>query len=280
MTSTSSTPRTSTVRANGIDIHYREAGSPDSPDLVLLHGGLVSTNPLWDVTPLSYGTYLGALGERFHVIAPDQRGCGLTRHTGSEKVSMSLLADDVAALIEELGLHRPAVAGFSMGGMIATIMAIRHPGAAGALVNDAGCDVFDPESPSFLKLRMLFGGGEDATEADPAAVEAAFGSDPEGSGFLSMIKDDHDAAGGPGYWRTMLQHFFEAAQHWPGYGFDDFAAIDVPALVLVGDRDEHSPVEDCVRAYRSLPQGQLRVLPGTGHVITAPKVAAIMEFLG
>ncbi len=66
---------------------------------------------------------------------------------------MSLLADDVAALIGALALDRPAVAGFSMGGMIATIMAIRHPGVARALVNDAGCDIFYPESHSFPMLR-------------------------------------------------------------------------------------------------------------------------------
>jgi pimeloyl-ACP methyl ester carboxylesterase len=280
MTTTSAASRTATVRANGIDIHYLEAGSPDSSDLVLLHGGLVSTNPLWDETPLSYGTHLAALIERFHVIAPDQRGCGRTRHTGDERVSMSLLADDVAALIGALGLDRPAVAGFSMGGMIATIMAIRHPGLAGAVVNDAGCDIFDPGSKSFPMLREVFGGGLDATEADPDAVEAAFGADPAMRGFLSLIKADHDSAGGPGYWKIMLQHFFEAAQHWPGYGVDDFAGIDVPSLVLVGDRDELSPVEDCVRAYRHLPRGQLCVLPDTEHVITAAKVAAIVDFLG
>ena len=280
MTDTIIRSRTATVHANGIEIHYVEAGSPNSPDLVLLHGGLVSTNPLWDVTPFSYGAHLGALAERFHVIAPDQRGCGLTRHTGSGKVSMSLLADDVAALIEALTLESPAVAGFSMGGMIATILVIRHPGIARALVNDAGCDIFYPESPSFPKLRMLFGGSEDATEANPDAVEAAFGADPGMSGFLSLIKADHDSAGGPGYWRTMLQHFYEAARHWPGYSFDDFANIDVPTLVLVGDRDDQSPVEDCVRAYRHLAQGQFCVLPETGHMITAAKVAAILDFLG
>ncbi|MGI5130509.1 alpha/beta fold hydrolase [Pseudonocardia sp. CA-107938] len=276
---TSEAPRTATVHANGIDVHYREAGSPTSPDLVLLHGGLVSTNPLWDGTPFSYGAYLGTLGERFHVVAPDVRGYGRTRHAGGGRVSMSLLADDVAALVDALGLDRPAIAGFSNGGMIATITAIRHPGVARALVNDAGCDIFDPESRSFPMLRQVFGGSPDAKEANPDAVEAAFGSDPDMRQFLELIKADHDAAGGPGHWRTMLQHFFEAAQHWPGYGFGDFAQIDVPALVLVGDRDEHSPVEDCIRAYRHLPHGQLCVLPNTGHVITAAKVAAMADFL-
>ena len=109
---------------------------------------MVSTNPVWDVTPFSYGTHLDQLASRFHVIAPDQRASGRTGHSGGQ-LSLSLLADDVAALIEALGLDRPVVGGFSLGGMIATVLAIRHPGAIRALVNDAGCDVFDPESPSF-----------------------------------------------------------------------------------------------------------------------------------
>lgn len=280
MTAASAASNTASVHANGIDIHYREAGSPDSPDLVLLHGGLVSSNPLWDETPLSHGAHLAALGERFHAIAPDLRGFGRTRHTGGGQVSMSLHADDVAALVGALGLDRPAIGGFSMGGMVATIAAIRHPGIARALVNDAGCDIFYPESKSFRVLPQLFGGSEDATEADPDAVERTFSADPAMRGFLDLIKADHDSAGGPGHWRTMLQHFFEAAHQWPGYGFDDLATIDVPTLILVGDRDEHSPVEDCIRAYRSLPQGQLCVLPDTEHVITPAKVAAILDFLG
>lgn len=271
-------PHTGTVHANGIDIHYVEAGSPDSPGLVLLHGGLLSTNPIWDQTPMSYGTYLGVLAERFHVIAPDARASGRTGHTG-EQVSLSLLSDDVAALIAALGLDRPAVAGFSLGGMTALVMAIRHPGVARAVVNDAGFDVFDPDSPSFLKLRQLFGGSDDATRADPDALEAAFSADPQGAAFLGMVKADQDAGGGPGHWRTYLKHFFEAAQHWPGYGFADFATIDVPVLALGGDRDDHSPPEDCVRGYRALPHGELAIMPNTGHLLTEAKIAVMLDFL-
>lgn len=276
---TTTTERTTaTIHANGIDIHYVEAGSPDLPDLVLLHGGLVSTNPMWDATPFSYGTHLDLLARDFHVIAPDQRTSGRTGHSGGQ-LSLSLLADDVAALIEALGLERPAVGGFSMGGMIATVLAIRHPGAIRALVNDAGCDVFDPASPSFVKMRSIFGGSEEATEADPEAVEASFGQDPMMASFFEAVKADQDAGGGPGHWRTYLKHFFEVGRHWPGYGFDDIAGIEVPALVVGGDRDEHSPPEDCVRVYRSLPQGELAIVARTDHVITAEKISIMVEFL-
>ena len=279
MTATTIARSTATVPANGIEIHYVEAGSTDLPDLVLLHGGMVSTSTVWDPTPVSYGAHLDLLARSFHVIAPDQRASGRSGHSGGQ-VSMSLLADDVAALIEALGLDRPAVAGFSLGGMVATILAIRHPGSVGALVNDAGCDYFDPESPSIPMTRQVFGGAEDATEADPDAMAAFFGADPHMSVVLELMKADQDAAGGPGAWKTYLQHFFEACCRWPGYGFSDIEKIDVPALVLGGDQDWMSRPEDAVRTYRSLPHGELAIFPGTGHEISAAKIATMVEFLG
>ena len=269
---------TASIPANGIEIHCVEAGSSDLPDLVLLHGALVTTSPVWEQAPVAYNPHLDLLAEHFHVIAPDARASGRSRHGGG-KVSVSLLADDVAALIAALGLERPAVAGFSLGGMTATILAIRHPGVVGAIVNDAGCDCFDPESPSFPMGRMIFGGSEDATSASPEAMEAFFGADPHMSVVFDLMKADQDAAGGPGAWRTYVQHLFETASHWPGYGFADLERIDVPALVLGGDQDYLSRPEDAVRTYRALPHGELALVPGTGHELNTEKVAIMTNFL-
>ena len=68
------------VHANGIDIHYLEQG--EGEPLVLLHGGVVSTNPIWSGVPVAYASHMDALAAHFRVIAPDTRGCGRTRHTG------------------------------------------------------------------------------------------------------------------------------------------------------------------------------------------------------
>src|SRR5690348_7944570 len=87
------------VHANGIDIHYLEAG--EGTPMILLHGGLVSTNPIWNSTPLTYGSYVAELARHFRVITPDTRGSGRTRHAGGT-ISVAQLADDVAALIDEL----------------------------------------------------------------------------------------------------------------------------------------------------------------------------------
>ncbi len=276
MTTTVTEVRSHSVHANGIDIHYVETGA--GPPLVLLHGGFVSTSPMWDSAPVAYQQHLAVLAERFRVIAPDTRGSGRTRHDG-RPMSMNLLADDVAALIEALGLDRPAVCGFSEGGMTATILALTHPHLIGALVNDAGFDTFDPESPTFDQLREVFGGGPEATEADPDA--AAAWHEKMGLGHVfTLMQADQDAAQGEGHWRTYLRLFFERGSHFPGYTFADFSRIEVPALVMVGDRDMFCSVEDAGLAYRQLPSGELAVVPATDHAITTAKIAVLIEFLG
>ena len=82
-----------------------------------------------------------------------------------------LLAQDVVALCEALGAERPMVCGFSDGGTIATVLGIMHPTFARAIVNDAGFDLFDPESPSMPMFRSIFGGHPD--EASRAQQVAA-----------------------------------------------------------------------------------------------------------
>ena len=189
------------VRANDIDIHYVDTGNTDAPTLVLLHGGLVSTSEIWAPTPISYASHMRRLAEEFRIIAPDARGSAMTTHSGGP-VSMSMLADDVAALIEALGLDRPAVAGFSEGGLTALLLGIRHPDSIRALVCDSGYDLLNPQAPAFAMLPALLGG---LPHVDPDVVEQSFGQDPEMAEVFALMKADQDAARGEGYWRTYVE---------------------------------------------------------------------------
>ena len=56
------------VRANGIDIHYLEQG--EGEPLLLLHGGMVSTNPIWTGVPVAYASHMATFANHFRVIAP------------------------------------------------------------------------------------------------------------------------------------------------------------------------------------------------------------------
>jgi pimeloyl-ACP methyl ester carboxylesterase len=83
---------------NGARLHYEEAGAGTT--VVLIHGGLVSS-AMW-------APVLPHLGDGLHVITPDSRGHGRSTNPSGE-LSYAQIADDLAALIEALGLVRPVV---------------------------------------------------------------------------------------------------------------------------------------------------------------------------
>ena len=265
-----------TVHANGTDIHYLEQGEGET--LILLHGGVVSTNPLWTGVPIAYASHMEALAARFRVIAPDTRGCGRTPHSEGP-MTFDILADDVAALIRSLGLERPAVAGFSEGGITATVLGIRHPGAVSAIVNDAGFDAFDPQAPTVAMMRQILGGSPDATEANPDLAAQQFEESEQMRPLFELMKRDQDAGQGDGHWRTYLRLTWQRVTTFPNYTYSDFASITAPTLILCGDRDEFCPVEQAVAAYRPLPDGELAILPGHGHYIPPAAIEATIEFL-
>jgi pimeloyl-ACP methyl ester carboxylesterase len=263
------------IKANGIEIHYLEQG--DGVPLILLHGGMVSTNPIWAGVPVAYASHMDTLAAHFRVIAPDTRGCGRTAHT-SGSITFDLLADDVAALAEALDLDRPLLTGFSDGGITSTVVGIRHPDLARAIVNHAGFDEFDPQAPTFAIMRQILGGRPDATEPDSDAAAAAMTSMDQMRPMFELMKTDQDSGQGEGYWRTYLRLSWDRTTQHPGYGYADFAKITAPTLILVGDRDDFCTVEQALAAFRQLPHGELAVLPGYGHYIPPAAITTTIEY--
>jgi pimeloyl-ACP methyl ester carboxylesterase len=262
------------VHANGIDIHYVEAG--EGKPLLLLDNAMVSTNPVWAAIPFAYASFLGTLARHFRVIAPDTRGSGKTVHPGGP-IPSALLADDLAALIDALNLDRPLICGFSDGGETATLVGIRHPGSVRAIVNHGGYDLFnpDPHAPAIAMTRQMLGGSAGATQADP---EVSASRSPELRAMFELMKADHDSAQGAGHWKTVIARTFDRVTQPHGYTVENLNAITVPALILTGDRDPFCTIEDGAAAYRALPAGAFAVLPDTGHLITPAAVRATIEF--
>ena len=262
------------VHANGIDIHYVEAGQGEP--LLLLDNAMVSTNPIWASVPFAYASFMATLAEHFRVIAPDTRGSGKSIHPGGP-IPSALLADDVAALIDALTLDRPLICGFSDGGETATLVGIRNPGSVRAIVNHAGYDLFnpDPQAPAIAMTRQMLGGSADATQADPELSASRAG---ELRAMFELMKSDHDGAQGAGHWKTVAAQTFDRITQPHGYTVDDMHAITAPALILTGDRDPFCTVEEGAAAYRALPAGELAVLPDTGHLITPAAVQTTIDF--
>jgi pimeloyl-ACP methyl ester carboxylesterase len=265
------------AHANGTDIYYVEAGQGES--LLLLHGGVVSTNSLWAGHPWAYVSHMETFTEHFRVIAPETRGSGRTTHPGGGSILYPQLADDVVGLIDALGLNRPLICGFSDGGHTATIVGIRNPGSVRAIVNHAGYDLFNPQAPSMSMMRQNLDGSPDATQADPDALVQAFNSSEQMRAMFELVKADHDGAQGTGYWRTHFTQAFDRFTQSPGYTVEDLRRLTAPTLILTGDRDDFCSVEEGVACYRALEQGELAVLPNHGHFISPSAVQATIEFL-
>jgi pimeloyl-ACP methyl ester carboxylesterase len=109
---------------NGINLYYETHGT--GRPLILLHGGLMSGEMFEPILPM--------LADHHQVITVDLQGHGRTADV-DRPVDVRLMADDIAALIEHLGLDRPDVVGYSLGGGVALQLAIKHPAVVGRLVS-------------------------------------------------------------------------------------------------------------------------------------------------
>jgi pimeloyl-ACP methyl ester carboxylesterase len=101
---------------NGINLYYETHGS--GRPMILLHGGLGSGE--------MFGPLLPALAAQHQVIAVDLQGHGRTADI-DRPIDLRFMADDIAALIEHLGLETPDVMGYSLGGGVALQLALRRP---------------------------------------------------------------------------------------------------------------------------------------------------------
>jgi len=108
---------------NGINLYYEIHGT--GRPLVLLHGGLMSGE--------TFGPVLSLLAERHRVITPDLQGHGRTADI-DRPIDIRLMADDIAALIDHLGLDGPDLVGYSLGGGVALQVAVKYPAKIRRLV--------------------------------------------------------------------------------------------------------------------------------------------------
>lgn len=113
-----------TIERDGRKFAWRSLG--DGPPLVLVNGYAASSAD-WDPT------FVAALARAFTLICPDNRGTGDSELGDPGALSVDAMADDVEALIDELALARPALAGWSMGGYVVQRLALRSPARASAI---------------------------------------------------------------------------------------------------------------------------------------------------
>lgn len=244
-----------TIDANGLSMAYAVQG--EGPPLILLHGATGSGAS-------HFASLLPVVARPFRVYAPDARGHGGTRWDAADGFAAADLVADLAAFAHALGLDTFHLLGYSMGALTALRFAARSPGRLRSL---AIVSLAPEREPRLSVGRRLM---------DPERIER---DDPA---WARELAARHEAVQGPGAWRRLLLAIAADIANQPLLTPAELRAIDVPTLVVVGDRDPFVPVDQAAGLARQVRDGRLLVLPGVGHdaIFGARPVlhAALTEF--
>jgi pimeloyl-ACP methyl ester carboxylesterase len=256
------------AEVNGLNLYYETHGT--GRPLILLHGGLGSGE--------MFGPILPALAANHQVIAPDLQGHGRTADI-DRPIDIRLMADDIVALIDHLGLDKPDLVGYSLGGGVAFFTASKYPEKVGKLVMAAANIRRDA-----IPAEML------AQQGQVTAAAAEFMKD------TPMYELYHRVAPRPEDFPKLLDKI--GASMSKDFDFsDEVRALKVPTMLVAADADM-APPSHYVEAFKLLdgglrdggwmgegrPKGghALAVLPGLTHynLAASPLFAAvILEFL-
>jgi pimeloyl-ACP methyl ester carboxylesterase len=237
---------------DAMDIAYREVGR--GRPLVLLHA-----------FPLSSAMWLAqreALADTCRVITPDQRGFGGSE-LGDDEPSLDACADDLVRLLDRLELDQVVLGGLSMGGYVAMAFLRRHADRVAALLLADTKASADPEAARANRERIAQAVLEDDStvlvdDVLPSLLGATtVASRPMVSGRVRGLVQ---AAPGPAV--AWAQRAMAARPD----SFDTLRAFERPALVVVGEEDQLSPVGDAQAMADALPQARLAVLAEAGHL--------------
>ena len=259
-----------TATINGLDLHYREAGS--GFPVVLVHG-FTGNSRNWALT-------VPALADQFRTVSIDLRGHGRSaRPVREEDYQMEAMADDVYLVLQHLAISECYLAGHSMGGMVAQCLVLAHPEVVRALVLvDTAADM-----PETLAARDRRAQRERLAEiARTQGMEAVF----EEQLRLDTITNPSRAQlqSNPQFlqnWRAQFLMTSPEAYIYCSRGLgsrkpllDQLKNVSVATLIICGENDEPF-VEPSKRMHQAIPGSELAMLAGSGHT---PQIEVPAEF--
>lgn len=149
-----------TADLDGFKIFYREAGSPDAPKLLLLHGFPSASHMFRDLIPL--------LADRFHIIAPDLPGFGKS-DMPERGCTFDRIANTIDRFTEIVGFDRYAVYVFDYGAPTGFRLAMKHPERIAAIISQNGNAYEEGLSEGWNPIRAYW---EDASPTNREALRA------------------------------------------------------------------------------------------------------------
>jgi len=259
------------VSANQIEMYYELHGPGDAPVLVLINGILMNAAASW--IPQT-----SAFASSYRVLQYDCRGQGQSDHP-SGPYSMEQHADDLAALLDALGVSRAHVLGISYGGEVSQAFALRHRDRVSSLV------LADTVSEVGPELRLIVEGWRAAAcsgDADLLYLVTAPWN------FSAAFIERHGAVLAAARARYRSLDLPAVARLCDAFLDVNVTTalrqLRVPACIIVGDQDLLKGPRYAQVLHDAIRGSRLHVIPGSGHAASWEAPAefnrVVLEFLG
>jgi pimeloyl-ACP methyl ester carboxylesterase len=270
----------------GLKVFYRQAGPPDAPALLLLHGYPSASHMFRNLMP--------QLADRFHVIAPDLIGFGQSAMPSRDSFSYTFeaLTDALDGFTDAIGLDRYALYVFDYGAPTGFRLAVRHPERITAIISQNGNAYDEGLSDGWNPIRAYW---KDPTQANREAIrslvqpETTVWQYTQGVPDTSLVSpdgytlDNHYLAR-PGAHEIQLDLFLDYASNVKLYpAFQEYFRTRRPPLLAIWGRGDPFFLPAGAEAFkRDVPAADVRLLD-TGHFALETHgdqiAAAIREFL-
>ena len=247
---------TRTIAAGGVNFAYRELG-PKTGVPVIFFVHLAGTLDNWDPAVID------PIAAKHHVITFDNRGVGAS--SGAVPDTIEAMAEDAVTFIKALGFDKVDIFSFSLGGMIAQALVVRHPELVRKLIltgtGPAGGTGIDARTTYYDMLRATL------TRQDPKEF-LFFNRNTTGKraarAFVGRLKErtaGRDANISIKAFQTQLK----AIKRWGRSTPADLSAITQPTLIANGDHDRMVPSVLSEDLHRRIPGSELIIYPDSGH---------------
>jgi pimeloyl-ACP methyl ester carboxylesterase len=247
--------KSGTIDAGGIQTSYLEAGAGDP--VVMLHGSGPGVSAM-----ANWQHNIGALSQRFRVLAPDIVGFGATQRRDDVVYSLRTWTDHIWAFLDAHGIEKTAIVGNSLGGRIALQMATDRPDRVTKMVLMGAPGVGMTLTDGLAALRAY----EPSHDAMRDLLRNYFAVDP------AMITDElvairYEASIADGAYEAYRAMFFDPRHTGSELGITEreVRATATPALLVHGREDKVVPMQVSVTMLGLLPNADLHVFSACGH---------------
>jgi 3-oxoadipate enol-lactonase len=250
------------LQINRITLAYEKLGS--GTPLVLIHGYPLD-HTIWNDTA-------ALLQDNFTVILPDLRGFGQST-TVETPYTISDMADDLASLLDHLGIEKAAFAGHSMGGYVALAFARKHPRRTlglGLVASQAAADAPDRKAGRYQSAEEI---AQKGVGIVAEGMTSKLSVDPRIQAFIHPLIESQQPAALIGALKAMAER--EDL-------FPHLSTVSLPVTLIHGNADVLIPIERAREIKSALPAAHLVELQGLGHMpmMESPtQTAAGLKFL-